>query len=34
MSLTRRDFIKVVGAGSAAGLISGCGNDASAKLAS
>ncbi|MDB3870273.1 5'-nucleotidase C-terminal domain-containing protein [Candidatus Thioglobus sp.] len=34
MSLTRRDFIKVLGAGSAAGLISGCGNDASAKLAS
>ncbi|MDB2590544.1 5'-nucleotidase C-terminal domain-containing protein [Candidatus Thioglobus sp.] len=34
MSLTRRDFIKVLGAGSAAGLISGCGNDAPAKLAS
>lgn len=34
MSLTRRDFIKVLGAGSAAGLISGCGGDASAKLAS
>jgi len=34
MSLTRRDFIKVLGAGSAAGLISGCGNDAPTKLAS
>ncbi|MEJ6559009.1 MAG: 5'-nucleotidase C-terminal domain-containing protein [Candidatus Thioglobus sp.] len=34
MSLTRRDFIKVLGAGSAAGLISGCGGDASAKLSS
>jgi len=34
MSLTRRDFIKVLSAGSAAGLISGCGSDASAKLAS
>ncbi|MDC0920663.1 5'-nucleotidase C-terminal domain-containing protein [Candidatus Thioglobus sp.] len=34
MPLTRRDFIKVLGAGSAAGLISGCGNDAPAKLAS
>jgi len=34
MSLTRRDFIKVLGAGSTAGLISGCGGDASAKLAS
>jgi len=34
MALTRRDFIKVLGAGSAAGLISGCGNDASTKLAS
>ncbi len=34
MSLTRRDFIKVLGAGSAAGLISGCGGDASAKFAS
>lgn len=28
MALTRREFIKVLGAGSAAGLISGCGNDA------
>ncbi|MBW5290136.1 MAG: Sulfur oxidation protein SoxB [Candidatus Ruthia sp. Asou_11_S2] len=28
MALTRRDFIKVLGAGSVAGLISGCGNDA------
>lgn len=28
MALTRRDFIKVLGAGSAVGLISGCGNDA------
>ncbi len=28
MALTRRDFIKVLGAGSAAGLISGCGNNA------
>ncbi len=27
MALTRRDFIKVLGAGSAVGLISGCGND-------
>ncbi|WP_190600553.1 5'-nucleotidase C-terminal domain-containing protein [Candidatus Vesicomyidisocius sp. SY067_SCS001] len=26
MALTRRDFIKVLGAGSAVGLISGCGN--------
>ena len=34
MSLTRRDFIKVLGAGSAAGLISGCGNDAPTKLSS
>ena len=34
MSLTRRDFIKVLCAGSAAGLISGCGNDAPTKLAS
>ena len=34
MALTRRDFIKVMGAGSAAGMISGCGGDASAKLAS
>jgi len=34
MSLTRRDFIKVLGAGSTAGLISGCGGDASAKLTS
>ncbi|SMN12280.1 Sulfur oxidation protein SoxB [uncultured Candidatus Thioglobus sp.] len=28
MALTRRDFIKVLGAGSAAGMIGGCGNDA------
>jgi sulfur-oxidizing protein SoxB len=28
MALTRRDFIKVLGAGSTAGLIGGCGNDA------
>ncbi|QKQ24751.1 5'-nucleotidase C-terminal domain-containing protein [Candidatus Ruthia endofausta] len=28
MALTRRDFIKVLGAGATAGLISGCGNDA------
>jgi sulfur-oxidizing protein SoxB len=34
MSLTRRDFIKVLGAGSAAGLISGCGDDNPSKLAS
>ncbi len=34
MSLTRRDFIKVLGAGSVAGLIGGCGNGSSAKLAS
>lgn len=27
MALTRRDFIKVLGAGSAVGLIGGCGND-------
>lgn len=27
MALTRREFIKVLGAGSAAGLISGCGNN-------
>ncbi len=33
MALTRRDFIKVLGASSAAGLISGCGNDAN-KLSS
>jgi sulfur-oxidizing protein SoxB len=34
MSLTRRDFIKVLGASSTAGLIAGCGSDNSAKLAS
>ncbi len=34
MSLSRREFIKVLGAGSAAGMISGCGGDASAKLSS
>ena len=34
MALTRREFIKVLGAGSAAGLISGCGGNDSAKLAS
>jgi sulfur-oxidizing protein SoxB len=28
MALTRREFIKVLGAGSAAGLIGGCGNNA------
>lgn len=28
MALTRREFIKVLGAGSAAGLIGGCGHDA------
>lgn len=28
MALTRREFIKVLGASSAAGMISGCGNDA------
>jgi sulfur-oxidizing protein SoxB len=34
MSLTRRDFIKVLGAGSAAGLISGGTGAASASLSS